>query len=440
MRKLFLATLLLGSALMVNAQSGTNSPYSQYGLGILSDQTSGFNRGMNGVGLGFHEHNQVNYLNPASYASIDSMTFILDAGISGQVTNFEENDVTKKTGVKKKNANNSNFEYVVAGFRLLPHVGMSFGIIPFTNVGYNYYQSKPKDIPSDMDFDYANTYSGEGGLHQAYIGAGWEPVKGLAVGANFSYLWGSIDRSVSNSYSNSYYKTLTRYYSMQVNSYKVDFGVQYTHQFSKKDWATVGVTFSPGHGLGASADMKIISNDTQNGVTDTTAYSIDKAYKLPTMIGAGVMWNHNNQWKVGFDYSLQKWGSLSYPRRYVNTKDKNDVLDVGGAYANRHKFNLGAQYCYGERSRAFFKRVQYRVGASYATPYYKMNGVDGPKEISVSAGFGIPIMNSYNNRSMLNISGQWVKSSAKDLIKENSFRINIGFTFNEDWFKKWKMD
>lgn len=150
-------------------------------------------------------------------------------------------------------------------------------------------------------------------MHQAYIGAGWEPVKGLAVGANFSYLWGSIDRSVANSYSNSYYKTLTRYYSMQVNSYKVDFGVQYTHQFSKKDWATVGVTFSPGHGLGASADMKIISNDTQNGVTDTTAYSIGKAYKLPTMIGAGVMWNHNNQWKVGFDYSLQKWGSLGYP-------------------------------------------------------------------------------------------------------------------------------
>lgn len=64
-----------------------------------------------------------------------------------------------------------------------------------------------------------------------------------------------------------------------------------------------------------------------------------------------------------------------------------------------------------------------------------MNGVDGPKEISVSAGFGIPIMNSYNNRSMLNISGQWVKSSAKDLIKENSFRINIGFTFNEDWLR-----
>ena len=116
---------------MVNAQSGTNSPYSQYGLGVLSDQTSGFNRGMNGVGLGFHEHNQVNYLNPASYSNIDSLSFILDAGISGQITNFNENGV-------KKNAKNANFEYVVAGLRVAKHVGVSFGILPFTNVGYNY--------------------------------------------------------------------------------------------------------------------------------------------------------------------------------------------------------------------------------------------------------------------------------------------------------------
>lgn len=77
MRKLILATLLLGTVISVNAQSGTNSPYSQYGLGVLSDQTSGFNRGMNGVGLGFHEHNQINYLNPASYSAIDSLSFIL---------------------------------------------------------------------------------------------------------------------------------------------------------------------------------------------------------------------------------------------------------------------------------------------------------------------------------------------------------------------------
>lgn len=430
MRKIILASLMLGATLFANAQSGTNSPYSQYGLGVLADQTSGFNRGMNGVGLGFHEHNQINYLNPASYASLDSMTFIFDAGISGQVTNFEENGV-------KKNANNSNFEYAVAGFRLFRHIGMSFGVIPFSNIGYDYSSSGWVN-PNTKEDSYSNTYHGEGGLHQAYIGAGWQPIQGLSVGVNFSYLWGDYTKYISNSYSNSYYKTLTRTYTSSVNSYKIDLGVQYTHQVAKKDWLTVGLTYSPGHNLGASADMNIISTNAQTSTSDTIPFSIAKAYNLPTMIGAGLMWNHNQQWKVGLDYTLQKWGSEGYPAFEMNGDEASYTLK-NGIYKDRHKFNLGAQYCYNERHRAFLKRVHYRAGVSYATPYYKVNGVDGPKELSVSAGFGIPIMNSYNNRSQLNISGQWVKSSANGLIKENTFRINIGFTFNEDWFKKWKM-
>ena len=80
------------------------------------------------------------------------------------------------------------------------------------------------------------------------------------------------------------------------------------------------------------------------------------------------------------------------------------------------------------------------MGAYYATPYQKINGVDGPKEYSVSAGFGIPIVNGYNNRSILNISGQWVCQDSKTFIKENTFRINIGLTFNEKWFAKWKVE
>ena len=431
MRKFLLSTLFLGSALFVSAQSGTNSPYSQYGLGVLSDQTSGFNRGMNGVGLGFHEHNQINYLNPASYSSIDSLTFIFDAGISGQVTNFEENGV-------RKNANNANFEYAVAGFRAAKRLGMSFGVVPFTNVGYDYSSSAYVD-QSSKDVYYTNTYHGEGGLHQAFVGLGWAPFKGLSIGANISYLWGEYTKYISNSYSNNYYKTLTRTYTTQVNSYKLDLGLQYTARIAKKDWVTLGVTYTPGHNLGASADMNIVSANTQTSTTDTLQFSIAKAHQLPDMYGAGLMFNHNEQLKVGLDFTLQKWGSIGYPT-FESTTNESVYYLKDGVYQDRKKVNLGLQYCYGERDRHFFRRVQYRAGASYATPYYRVNGNDGPKEISVSAGFGIPIINAYNKRSYLNISGQWVKSSAKDLIKENTFRINVGFTFNEDWFKKWKME
>ena len=47
-------------------QYTTVSPYSQFGLGIPLDQSQGFNKGMNGVGIAFREHNMVNTLNPAS--------------------------------------------------------------------------------------------------------------------------------------------------------------------------------------------------------------------------------------------------------------------------------------------------------------------------------------------------------------------------------------
>jgi len=41
---------------------------------------------------------------------------------------------------------------------------------------------------------------------------------------------------------------------------------------------------------------------------------------------------------------------------------------------------------------------------------------------------------------MLNISAQWVNQKAAGFINENSFRINLGFTFNERWFAKFKVD
>lgn len=431
MKKLIAAAFLMGAAITASAQSGTNSPYSQYGLGVLTDQTSGFNRGMNGVGIGFHEHNQVNYINPASYSAIDSLSFIFDIGAEGQITNFSENGV-------KKNAHNADLDYIIAGFRAARHLGISFGLVPFTNVGYNY--STVGDVGGNTEnTKYVITNSGEGGFHQIYLGAGWEPFRGFAFGANASYLWGKYERTVSNTYTDTYANTLARVYSARVNNYKVDFGLQYTFKTSKKDWLTLGLTYGLGHKLGADAKLNMINNNTETSVSDTTKFVIKNALEIPHMYGGGLMWNHNNKLKVGFDYTLQKWESIDYPTFSVNNGTSSYALQ-SGVYKNRHKFNLGMDYIGSEYNRHFFQRIHYRAGVSYATPYYKVNGQNGPKEISASIGFGIPIINSYNNRSILNISGQWVNSSAPGLIKENTFRINIGITFNERWFAKWKVE
>lgn len=428
-RILFLIAILAMAVTDLAAQSGTNSPYSQFGLGVLADQTSGFNRGMNGLGLGFREHNQVNYLNPASYSALDSLTFIFDAGVSGQITNFEENG-------QKKNANNADLEYVVAGFRAFRHLGMSFGIIPFTTIGYNY--SISSFVGNSLTTTATNTYSGNGGVHQVFYGVGWEPLRGLSIGANISYLWGDYQRSLVNAYSDSYANTLSKYYTGNVRSYKLDVGVQYTAKLSKKNSLTLGATYSPGHKIGCDPECQVISTNTEEGVSDTTKFVLADALSIPDMYAVGLTFNHNNQWKVGVDYSLQKWASVQFPVfSVVNEVPQYALQDV---LKDRHKITVGGEYCRDENGRSFLKRMRYRAGFSYATPYVTVNGVDGPKEVSASFGFGIPIVNSYNNRSILNISGQWVRSSAPGLIKENIFRINIGLTFNERWFAKWKVD
>ena len=407
------------------AQSGTNSPYSQYGLGILSDQSQGFSRGMNGASLGIRQGNVSNTLNPASYSAVDSLTMIFDVGASGQVTNFKE-------GNTKVNANNANFEYGVGLFRLMKGVGVIFGVLPFSNVGYKYTSSTYLDRTNGT---VTETFSGEGGLHQAFIGAGVRVFPSLSLGFNASYLWGSIDRSIVSS-STTYINSLSKSYSASVNSYKLDFGAQLDLPLSRKDLVTLGATVGLGHKLGADPECSVINIGT-TGMRDTTTLVANDALEIPMTYGVGLAWRHGISLLVDADVYLQQWGKCEYPMYDGASKSyaiRNDQLK------DRWKFVVGADYVPNALDNNYFKRIHYRLGAGYATPYIKINGVDGPKELSLSAGFGLPLQNKFNNRSMLNISAQYVRTSAKGMITENTFRINIGLTFNERWFFKWKID
>lgn len=427
MKKLLFSSILLGfGTLSMMAQSGTKSPYSQYGLGILSDQSQTFNRGMSGLFQGFRNGAQVNMQNPASYSAVDSLSMIFDAAVSGQYTHFKE-------GGSAVNAKTANFEYATALFRVFPKFGIGIGIIPYTNIGFNYTTSE-KVVDSSLEA--YTTYEGEGGLRQVYLGLGFELFKGFSLGANMSYFWGSYNRSImSFSGTDDEINALTKVYKAEVSSYKLDLGMQYQHRISKNDVLTVGATVGLGHKLGADAEMTI----TNAGTQDSETTIISNALAIPLSLGGGFTFCHNKSLTVGADYNMQRWGAVDYPHTNQAT-GKYELMS--GFYKNRHKVTVGADWIPDPNpiGRGFFKRMHYRVGASYATPYYKINGLDGPKELTVSAGFGIPLVNAWNNRSVLNVSLQWVNQSAKNLITEDTFRVTIGLTFNERWFAKWKVD
>ena len=424
MNKILASFVLASLTTSAFAQSNTNSPYSQFGLGDLTDQSVSFNKGMNGVGLAMRRGNEVNPMNPASYSAIDSLTMLFDAGLSGQITNYNENGT-------KLNGKSGGFDYVVGLFRAFKNVGISFGVLPYSNIGYKYYSTEKLN---DAQTTVATTNEGSGGMHQLFIGTGIRPIKPLSIGVNLSYLWGEYNRSIASSSSSSI-NALTKQYSADISSYKLDFGAQLELPISKKDNITLAATWTPGHSLKADPELSIINTNSSISKSDTTTFKIANGLSIPTAFGFGLAYNHALNLRVGADLQIQKWGSVDYPD-YTN----GTYALKSGLLKDSYRFNLGAEWTPRPLGRKFLQRVRYRAGVGMATPYYYINGKEGPKEISASLGFGIPIMNGYNARSILSISGQFVHRSADNLIKENMFRLNIGFTFNEKWFAKWKVE
>ena len=411
---LLLSLLMCGGAW---AQNNTNSPYTRYGLGQLADYGSANSRAMGGVAFALRDRFHINSANPASYTAVDSLTFIFDGGVTLQKDNLSN-------GTIKMNANNSSFDYISMQFRAVPWAGISLGLLPFSNVGYQFGTTMDDEVNADN----ANTvtYQGEGGLHRIYLGAGFKIFKNLSVGANISYLWGQISRTTSESFaSNSAILPFSRAVDVDIKSYLIDLGVQYTHQFSKKHQATVGVVFTPGHDLNNTTTITTQTGNSSLGYTINTRDTV-ATFGIPTTLGFGVAYQYDGRLTVSADLLLQQWSNRSY-------------MSNEEAYCNRTKIALGAEYFPNPMGRSYLSHVKYRIGAFYSNPYYRVQGVRGADEYGFTAGFGLPIPRT---RSYVNLSAQFVRTEGKqaNFLNENSFRLCVGVTFNERWFFKRKVD
>lgn len=434
------AALLLSNSIAEAQTNGSNSPYSRFGLGLTNDLSQGFNRSMGGVSQGLRHGGRVNFLNPASYSAIDSLSFIFDVGIGLQRDRLKQNG-------NHQSVNNTTFDYINTGFRLLPRLGMSVGFIPYSSIGYTFSQDYDvmRDPFSSQQVTQEQSFSGSGGLRQAYIGVGWMPLKNLSIGTNIGFLWGSIDHYVTQSFAENGTTNTTNYgglvtaYTANPRTWKADIGVQYSLDLDKENQLTLGATVGIGHKISGDATMLRVS---LNG--DTIQRTANKAFELPMTYSVGAAWHHNQKLTVAADFALEQWENCVTPKIVNTNADANATAYVAstGSYSNRFRLNAGAEYVPDRYGRSYLQRINYRFGGYYSSPYLKINGLDGPREYGLTAGIGLPIMNRWNSRSLVNIGVQWARRSpsSAQLITENILRINIGITFNEPWFMKWKIN
>ena len=274
--KAFALSIVILLTTSIYAENGINSPYTRYGFGQLSAMETSTTKGMGGTGIGVHNSNQINMLNPASYAAVDTLTFLLDVGMSLSNTKMMENGV-------KANLRNTTFDYIALQFRLIPRLGFTLGMTPYSNIGYSFSGSRQDLGDEENALISTNAHYGTGGLRRVSAGLGYAPIKGLSIGANFSYLYGDITHIISTQFNDSNIPNTTKQYKAEISTYIAELGIQYQANVGKNQF-TIGAVYQPGHVI----DDKpcVIVNSTSK---DTTQLSI------PTKYGVGFSYNYDKR-------------------------------------------------------------------------------------------------------------------------------------------------
>jgi Long-chain fatty acid transport protein len=399
---------------MTFAQNISNSPYSRFGYGKLTDNSFASQRGMGGIGYGIRNSEIINSTNPASYSNIDSMTFMMDMGLAAQVGWYED-------GQYKDRKTNGGLEYIAMQFPLFKRMGVGFGLEPISQVGYSY--GGYEDLDNDDYVSYV--YKGNGGLSQVYGGVSYNFFDKLSIGAKFTYLFGDIMHNNTASFNSTENYITSWRDTLRLNGFTYRLGLQYTQPIGKDQSVVVGAVYSPKIKVNGISKSQVLRINPSTGGAMTNEYTVfrDSVFEMPESYGIGFSFNKRNKYTLGIDAQYQKWSTAKF---YDREGELNDLL----------KINMGGQYIPNYMNRNYLDQIRYRAGVYYSDSYLRIQN-SGYKEYGVTVGLGLPTI---DRRSLINISFDYsLLRPDINMVNEQFFKITLSYTFNEQWFFKRKV-
>lgn len=407
------------------------SPYSLYGFGDLVRPGTTYNLSMAGMGIGLRNEMVINILNPAAVTAREPKSFMLDFGIENRNTIYEGNAATAMGSEAEgplKTANNTfTVHHMVVSFPIEKHSAFKVGIVPYSNVGYDFTsQEKDDELIAEVG-DISYTKIGRGSIYQVFLGAAATFWNRLSVGVDGQYYFGDIERYSNASFNTrSYYRSLSTGWSYNVSSFGVKFGLQYSQPLDKGKSLTIGATYTPAFNL-KGGETRYAFGETST-VTDTIAWrkSSISAFAVPAEIGAGITMKSNEKWLVGFDFVYQDW------RNCVTYADTPGIDLTTGRALN---FRLGGEWTPNRYDiRSFLKRFTYRAGVYHERSHLILNG-SPVASTGLTIGVGVPVFRYYNSINVGLEIGQ--RGTLKnDIIRERYFLVNVSFNIHDIWFIK----
>ena len=160
-----------------------NNPYNKYGIGELWNGNNTVLQGMGNISSAFEDPYECNTDNPASYSFLKRTTY--EVGFMASMTNVNALGAGYSSGTASLN-------YLNIGIPINKNTGICFGFKPYTHAYYSLVDTIY--APVSPIGQTIRSYNGNGGLNYAFIGAAYQ-FKGLSIGVNVGYMFGTIQRS-----------------------------------------------------------------------------------------------------------------------------------------------------------------------------------------------------------------------------------------------------
>lgn len=428
----------------ISAQNLTLSPYSRFGIGEIFQSTSARSMAMGDLGQATYSYANINRLNPAGYA--DLLYTTLDVSGFWQMSQL-------KTRSETENQFTSGFQNLMFGFPSNGPIVLTMGFSPYSAVGYDISTQYDVQIGDSTRTGLSN-YTSEGGLNQAFIGVAARLLdQRLKVGANGYYTFGNLVYRWESLVLNS---SVSEFSSIRVNEAAfvagggVHVGIMYTDTLAGKRKGKSSTFDGPVtlFRIGGSVDhsfelqgdrLRTLDNNLGSvGILDTIGGALELGgVTVPTKYGLGVTLTQLGKWEISAEATYQNWQDFSYFSDAFS-------LSSGGL-----RIAGGGEWIPDITSNKYMNRVAYRAGAYRNDTYLTVDGTD-ITDVGFSIGVGLPasrrVINQFNREaaySRVNIGlGMGRRGQLKDglPLEELYFRARVGFTINERWFRRVRID
>ena len=392
---------------------GGNSPFSVLGVGEVINPGNIRNDGMGGMGISAPHPLYGNVINPANLA-YNTYTYF-DVGVMAEYKTVNEGELQQIDF-------GGNIDYVSFGFPLNRFWVTGAGLRPYSVV--NFEASTIEKLPNAPTFvDYSYVY--EGGINQVYWTNAFRLFKGLTVGLEAIYNFGSLGTSSFSTLTNARTSSNIEFLKRTiVSDFSFKPGINYSGKLNEKMILNIGSTYSFGTNYNVKQHEEIIRNYFTNQnlkQRDTLLNNVGGSITMPAEMAIGVSIEKQYKYTIGLDFVRQSWSDY---------KDFNGNAGLNNTYTYR----FGAEWIPDITSvSSYLKRVSYRIGGSYEQLPFTLDGQQIEK-LSASLGFSLPVNRGFSSLNFAAIYGVTQAGNDFEDLSEEFLQFKLGLTVNDRWF------